>query len=79
MIAATPTLLMSVWLVCLSFCAMRWSGGGLFDVMVVVTSDWLMLPTPPPPVPPPPVVDVCVKVCVGDEAANSLSVWKLCD
>ena len=32
----------------------------------------------------PPVVDsldvvVCVKVCVGDAAANSLSVWNSCD
>ena len=54
---------------------MRWSGGGLLDVIVVVTTAWLTLPRPPPPPPtPPPPVEVWVKICVGEDAANSLSV-----
>ena len=57
-----------------SFWEMRWSGGGLVEVIVVVT-----IALPMPPVVPVPEAVVCVNVCVGEEAANSLLVWKFCD
>jgi hypothetical protein len=70
MIAAAPTLMISLELVCVSFWATRWSGGGLFDVMVVDVSGVLVVPKPPVA----PDVVVWVKICVGDDAANSLIV-----
>ena len=72
MMAAAPALSISVEFSWVNFWAIRWSGGGLFEVIVVVVNgkDWVTAPVPPVE----PAVVVCVKICVGDDAANSLIV-----
>ena len=75
MTAAAPALIISVELTCVSFCEMRWSGGGLTEMIVVVTSG---SPPPMPRLPPWGTAVSCSKSCVGDDAANSLIVWKVC-